>query len=260
MSHSLLGPVIKAWRHLESTGSTNTDALAWAQDGAPDMALISAEHQSQGRGRNDRKWVTNPGSGLAFSLILRPTSEESQHINRFTALAAISLVRVLRRNYGITALVKWPNDVLIAGKKVAGILVEVNWEAEKPTAVVIGMGVNVTSTSVPPGEGLNFPATCIEAEANSRIDRTALLRSLLNEVARLRRHLAFPRLIRTWNRYLAYKSTRVRLHHLSGSNEQVTILGVADDGCLQVRDANGESRMINAGELEITYNENVLIV
>ena len=260
MSLSLFGHSVKAWRQLETTGSTNADALAWAAEGAPDMALITADHQSKGRGRGDRTWLTNPGSGLAFSLILRPTSKEYQYINRFTALASIALVRVLKQKYGIFTQVKWPNDVLIHGKKVAGILVEVNWEGEKPTAVVIGMGVNVTSASVPPDEGLNFPATCIEAEANSKIDRTSLLRSLIKEIARLRRHLTAPRLIKAWNRCLAYKNTRVRLHHLSGSNEQVTILGISDDGCLQVRDENDKIRMINAGELEITYNENVPIV
>jgi len=237
MSYSLIGDTIKAWRNLETTGSTNADALAWAADGAPDMALISAEHQSAGKGRGDRKWVTNPGSGLAFSLIMRPTTKEYQHIKRFTALASIALVRVLKRNYGITAQVKWPNDVLIHGKKVAGILVEVNWEGEKPTVVVIGVGVNVTSASLPPGEVLNFPATCIEAEVNSQVDRTLL--------------------IKTWNRCLAYKNTKVRLHLFSGPNELVTILGVSDDGCLQARNANDEIRMINAGELEISYNENV---
>lgn len=257
MSHSLIGQDIKAWRHLEITGSTNADALAWAVAGAPDMALISAEYQSDGRGRGDRRWVTIPGSGLAFSLIVRPSRKEHQFIKRFTALAAIALVRVLKRNYGISAQVKWPNDVLIHGKKVAGILVEVNWEGEIPTAVVIGVGINVTSASLPADEVLNFPATCIEDEANSQVDRTLLLRSIIKEIARLRRHLTAPMLIKTWNRCLAYKNTKVRLHHLSGSNEQVTILGVSDDGCLQVRDSNDEIRMINAGELEISYNENV---
>jgi BirA family biotin operon repressor/biotin-[acetyl-CoA-carboxylase] ligase len=257
MSYSLIGDTIKAWRNLETTGSTNADALAWAADGAPDMALISAEHQSAGKGRGDRKWVTNPGSGLAFSLIMRPTTKEYQHIKRFTALASIALVRVLKRNYGITAQVKWPNDVLIHGKKVAGILVEVNWEGEKPTVVVIGVGVNVTSASLPPGEVLNFPATCIEAEVNSQVDRTLLLGSIINEISRLRRHMTAPKLIKTWNRCLAYKNTKVRLHLFSGPNELVTILGVSDDGCLQARNANDEIRMINAGELEISYNENV---
>jgi BirA family biotin operon repressor/biotin-[acetyl-CoA-carboxylase] ligase len=257
MSHSLIGQDIKAWRYLESTGSTNADALAWAVDGAPDMALISAEHQSEGRGRDDRKWVTNPGSGLAFSLIVRPTKKEYKYINRFTALAAIALGRVLKRYYGITAQVKWPNDVLIHGKKVAGILVEVNWEGEKPTAVVIGVGVNVTSASLPPEEGLNFPATCIEAEVDDQVDRTLLLRSLIKEIARLRRHMTSPGLIKTWNRFLAFKNTKVRLHHLSGSVEQVTIQGVSDDGSMQIKDSNDEIRLINAGELEISYNQNV---
>lgn len=257
MSLSLFGHSVQAWHQLETTGSTNADALVWAADGAPDMALISAEHQSRGRGRGDHAWLTNPGSGLAFSLIIRPTNKEYKYINRFTALAAIALVRVLKRNYGILARVKWPNDVLIDGRKVAGILVEVNWEGEKPTAVVIGMGVNVTAASIPPGEVLNFPATSIEAEVNSKIDRTSLLQSLIKEITRLRRCMTSPRFIKTWNNSLAFKNTNVRLHHLSGLVEQVTILGVSNDGCLQVRDANDDFSMINAGELEISYNENV---
>jgi len=259
MSLSLFDHSVKAWRQLETTGSTNEDALVWVADGAPDLALISAEHQSRGRGRGDHAWLTNPGSGLAFSMIIRPTIKETKYINRFTALAAIALVRVLKRNYAILAQVKWPNDVLIDGSKVAGILVEVNWEGEKPTAVVIGMGVNVTAASIPPGEVLNFPATCIEVETDDHVDRALLLRSIIQEIARLRRCMASPRFIKTWNRFLAFKNTNVRLHHLSGLDEQVTILGVSDDGCLQVRDENDDFRMINAGELEITYNENVPI-
>jgi len=259
MSLSLFGHSVKAWRQLETTGSTNADALVWAADGAPNMALISTEHQSRGRGRGDHAWLTNPGSGLAFSLIIRPTNRETKYINRFTALAAIALVRVLKRKFGILAQVKWPNDVLIGGKKVAGILVEVTWEGEKPTAVVIGVGVNVTAASIPPGEVLNFPATCIEVETNDHVDRTLLLRLIIKEIAILRKHLATRRFIKIWNNFLAFMNTNVRLHHLSGLDEQVTILGVSDDGCLQVRDANDDIRMINAGELEITYNENVPI-
>src|SRR5688572_12632522 len=117
---------LREFRYFAQTGSTNDVALAWASDGAPDLALIYADEQTTGRGRMGRKWFTPPGAALACSLILRPKGRESENIGLFSGLGALALVRALKK-HGLSAQIKWPNDVLINGRKTAGILVETVW-------------------------------------------------------------------------------------------------------------------------------------
>ncbi|MBI3739624.1 MAG: biotin--[acetyl-CoA-carboxylase] ligase, partial [Chloroflexi bacterium] len=134
-------------RYFESIGSTNDEALAWATEGARDLSLVVADEQTAGRGRSGRKWLTPPGSALAFSLILRPTEAERTRPARTTGLSALALSDSLRTR-GLAAQIKWPNDVLISGKKVAGILVESVWTGDALDASILGMGVNVLAASV----------------------------------------------------------------------------------------------------------------
>ena len=115
-----------AFRYYETIGSTNNEALAWASQGAPDFSLILADEQTSGRGRMDRKWFTPPYSALAMSLILRPTTIERAHPARTTGLLALSLAESLLK-LGLVPQIKWPNDVLLTDRKVAGILVESTW-------------------------------------------------------------------------------------------------------------------------------------
>lgn len=242
------------WRYFQTTTSTNDEALAWALDDAPDQALVLADHQTKGRGRGDHQWVTNAGAGLAFSLILKPKTAELPFISRFTALAALALVHILIKDYQLAAAVKWPNDVLLEGKKTAGVLVETQWQAEKVSALVIGMGINVSQESVPPQENLRFPATCVEGSYGRSIVRWELLRQILAEMIALRPQLTQPGFIESWNEHLAFKGKLVTLCPLSGEPQQVHILRVAEDGRLLVEDAQRKRRLIQTGELEITYN------
>src|SRR5215216_2280329 len=148
-------------RYFDSIGSTNNEALAWATSGANDLSLVIADEQTAGRGRLDRKWFTPKGAALALSLILRPTAEEKPHLSRITGLAALALTDTLR-TYGLISQIKWPNDVLLNGRKVAGILVESVWSGETVDCLVIGVGVNVLQGAVPDPRLLRFPATSLE--------------------------------------------------------------------------------------------------
>ena len=154
---------LSAFRYYDTLGSTNDEALVWASQGAPDFSLIIADEQTSGRGRMDRKWFTPPQSALAMSLILRPTAIERTHPARTTGLLALSLAESLRK-LGLIPQIKWPNDVLLSGRKVAGILVETTWMGDELDAMVLGMGVNVLNASIPPADQLLFPATSIETE------------------------------------------------------------------------------------------------
>jgi len=242
------------WRYFQTTTSTNDEALAWALEDAPDQALVLADHQTKGRGRGNHQWVTNASAGLAFSLILKPSPAELPFIGRFTALAALALVHTLIKDYHMAAAVKWPNDVLLEGKKAAGVLVETQWQAEKVSALVIGMGVNVSPESIPPQENLRFPATCVESAYGHPIVRWEMLRQVLAEMITLRPQLPQPGFIEIWNEHLAFKGQLVTLRPISGEPQQVRLLRVAEDGRLLVEDAQRERRLIQTGELEITYN------
>ena len=110
-------------RYFDSIGSTNDEALAWAAAGAPDLSIVIADEQTQGRGRLDRKWFTPKGSGLAFSLILRPSTALRPHLSRTVGLAALSIAESCS-GLGLAPRIKWPNDILLNGKKTAGILIE----------------------------------------------------------------------------------------------------------------------------------------
>jgi BirA family transcriptional regulator, biotin operon repressor / biotin---[acetyl-CoA-carboxylase] ligase len=237
-------------RFLPSIGSTNDEALAWATAGAKDLSLVVSDEQTAGRGRMGRKWFTPPGSALAFSLIIRPQGQEREAVGRFSGLGALALVGALKK-HEVTAQIKWPNDVLIGEKKTAGILVETIWMGAEVDSVVLGMGVNVTPESVPPSEGLNFPATCVQSEGPSALPRFDLLKNLLAELISLRASLASDGFLRAWESALAFRGRTVRVW--VGEPEPILgqVLGLETDGSLRLRTARGEIRVIRFGEVHL---------
>lgn len=120
---------------VEETGSTNTDLAAAAAQGAPDRTVLVTGHQTAGRGRLDRRWDAPPGANLLVSLLFRTIPEPAVELTHRVALAAVGAARAVA---GVEALLKWPNDVLLDGRKLAGILAQ-----RADDAVVVGMGLNV---------------------------------------------------------------------------------------------------------------------
>lgn len=245
---------LSAWQFHPAATSTNDLALSWARAGAPDAALVLADAQTHGRGRCDRRWVTQPGAALAFSLILRPTSEETVCVPRFTALAALGLVAALAK-LGLSAQVKWPNDVLLAGKKVAGVLVEADWQGEDLKALVVGMGVNVSPGAVPPDDKLRYPATSVEGALGEPLDRWALLREVLHAMLSYRRILTEPAFVDLWNEHLALHGDWVPFRLTDGDTQRMKVLEVLPDGRLKLETADGNVLNALAGEIQMAYNE-----
>ena len=150
-------------RWVATTGSTNSDALALARDGAPEGIVVVADHQSAGRGRRARTWVAPPGGSLLLSVLLRPPARVAGAV---TMAAAVALAEAIEEVAGITAGLKWPNDLVVAtadgDRKLAGILAEADWPAGSTISggyrapavhdravVVVGIGVNVTWPRAP---------------------------------------------------------------------------------------------------------------
>lgn len=241
-----LGP----FRFYETVGSTNDEALAWALQGAPDLALIVADEQTRGRGRVDRKWFTPPGTALAMSLILRPSQSEHAYPARTTGLLALSLVDALHQ-LGLSPQIKWPNDVLLNGRKLAGILVETTWMGEEADAMVLGMGVNVLETSVPPADQVLFPATSIQRELGRPVDRADLLRDILTGMLAWRPKLGADVFLETWEERLAFRGKQVRIQGGSGDPVIGEIIGLNQDGSLRLGDAHGKSVTVQFGEVHL---------
>ena len=237
-----------AWRYLPVVGSTNDLAREWAQTGAPDWALVVADAQTAGRGRGERRWLTEPGGALAFSLVLRPTPAEAGCLPRFTALAALGLIRALS-GLGLAAQLKWPNDVLLAGRKVAGVLVEADWQSAQVEAMVIGMGVNVSPGSIPPAHTLRYPATAVETVLGAAIDRWALLAETLAAMRDYRAILALDALVDTWNAHLAMRGEWVRFQADGAAPQVVRVLGVKPDGQLELKHQDGTLQQVLSGEI-----------
>jgi BirA family biotin operon repressor/biotin-[acetyl-CoA-carboxylase] ligase len=237
-------------RFFPSIGSTNDEALAWAASGARDLSLVVADEQTSGRGREGRKWFTPEGAGLAFSLVLHPKPEERDHISRFSGLGALALVGALKK-YGLEAQVKWPNDVLIGRRKVAGILIEVVWMGTEVDSLVLGMGVNVSLGSLPPSEALLFPATCVEVEAGRKVARYELLNAMLAELISLRAGLASDGFLNAWQDALAFKGEKILLWQGKAQPITAVLLGLEPDGSLKVRLSGGDERSIHFGEVHL---------
>jgi len=237
-------------KYFESIGSTNDEALAWAANDTSDLSIVVADEQTAGRGRLDRKWFTPPGTALAFSLILRPTAEEKPHLTRTVGLAALAVAQSLRTR-GLEARIKWPNDVLIAGQKVCGILTESVWSGEDVDCVVIGIGVNIRKESVPPVETLQFPATSIEAELGHSVERLEVLRDILAAFVNLRPSMVSDEFITQWEKLLAFQGQPVQVD--SGSTPAVVghVTGLDSDGSLRLRNDHGESIIVRFGDVRL---------
>jgi BirA family biotin operon repressor/biotin-[acetyl-CoA-carboxylase] ligase len=241
---------LSAFRYFDATGSTNDDALAWASQDAPDFSLVIADEQTSGRGRMDRKWFTPQGAALALSLILRPTNTERAHPSRTTGLLALSLAESLLQ-HGLVPQIKWPNDVLLGGRKVAGILVESSWMGERLDAMILGMGVNVLNAAIPPVDQLLFPATSIETELGHPIDRGGLLREILTSVLDWRPKLGTDSFLKAWEGYLAFRGQQVQVEGRSGDPIIGELLGLEADGSLRLQNERGRSVTVRVGEVHL---------
>lgn len=166
----------------EATGSTNADAAAAARDGAAEGTVFTTYAQTAGRGRLDRAWSSPPGSGIAVSVVLRPVSVPAGRWVWLPLLVGLAVDAAVH-DLGVASELKWPNDVLVEGRKLAGILLE---RVETPTgpAAVIGVGLNVSMTR----EELPAPlATSLALEHATSVDRTVVLRSMLRTLETLYR-------------------------------------------------------------------------
>lgn len=239
---------VVAWR--DETESTNDDALAAAKSGAPHGALFGAESQARGRGRRGNEWLSPPGAGLWFSLVLRP--ELRPDITPALALCAGLAVRdALAKRVDASVLVKWPNDVLAEQRKLAGVLVESQVSGPKVTSVVVGIGINIEQRDFP--ERLSSIATSLALLAADDRDRPALLADVLKGLE-LRLPLLQLHGVRgiaeELRRYDALLGARLRVDGREGLGA-----GIDDEGRLLLRSGQDAPEPQLSGHVELLGSE-----
>jgi BirA family biotin operon repressor/biotin-[acetyl-CoA-carboxylase] ligase len=240
----LKGPV----HHFETLASTNDLAKELGARGAPQGTLVVAEAQTRGRGRLGRHWDSPAVAGLYVSLLLRPPLPPGE-LPQITLTTAVAVVRALRRATGLTPGIKWPNDLLLNGRKMGGILTEMESESDQIRHLVVGLGLNVNNIRFP--AELKTTATSLALEAGRPFSRLEILKAWLEEFEDLYdRFLArqFPAILAEWQTYAVTLGQEVRVRQ--GAVEICgKALKVAADGALLVQTLTGEIVKVTSGEI-----------
>ena len=237
-------------RVFEETTSTNDVMEKLARDGVKEGVVVFAESQTKGRARLGRKWMSPTHKGLWFSVLLRPKLSP-QETTQLTVASAIALRRAIKTVTGLSADIKWPNDLLIGGKKVVGILTEMSAEVDRVRHVILGIGVDVNQAEFPPE--LRAIATSLKNESGEEICRAELAVEILRELDFDYARICggkFPQLADEWEIGCATIGKKVSVQ--MGAR---LVRGVAealdDDGALLVRTEHGHLERIIGGDVTL---------
>jgi BirA family biotin operon repressor/biotin-[acetyl-CoA-carboxylase] ligase len=249
---ALSGLPVPEIRYFDTIDSTNEAALTWIAAGAPDGSLVAADVQTAGRGRMGRRWITHSGAALAFSLILKAGNPDPALMSLHSPLGALALAEVLEAE-PVPVSIKWPNDVLVRGKKVAGILVETAWQGDRVLGIAVGIGINVTPQAVPAPEELLYPATSVSGELGRPVDREKLLARVLERIFAWRARLGQVDFLHAWETRLAFKGQAVEVSPgTPGATMSTgTLIGVTGNGNLRLLGSDGMEQIIAAGDVRL---------
>jgi BirA family transcriptional regulator, biotin operon repressor / biotin---[acetyl-CoA-carboxylase] ligase len=253
----LQGTLFTRIHHYFRIGSTNTEAMAAAADGEPEGSVFVAEEQTSGRGRGAHRWASSKSDGIYCSVVLQPELSPADALP-LSLVAGLAVVSAVEQLTGVAPDLRWPNDVLLDGKKICGILTEMNAEATRVRYVVVGVGLNVNHTRLPP----ELPdATSLRKETGHSWSRVKLTAALLKSLDREYRALV-PRskgrgaatevghgageVIRRFEQRSSFaRGRRVRVEE-SGGYQGVTE-GLDSRGFLQVRTPQGLRVVLSGG-------------
>ncbi len=236
----------------ESVESTQKIAHRVSYEDAPEGTVIIAEEQRSGRGRMDRKWHSPKYTGIWMSLILRPNIPLSK-APQLTLLAAVAIVQAIEEHSDLTPEIKWPNDILINGKKVTGILTELQAEADRINSVIIGIGMNVNQTKEDFPDDLQEIATSLTIEKGETISRAELIRLIffkLETLYLLFLEKGFKPIKLLWESYAIsigkQITARTVLTTIVGK-----AMGITEEGVLKIEDENGVIHHVYSADIEI---------
>jgi len=236
----------------EETTSTNDVIEKLARDGVKEGVVVFAESQTKGRGRLGRKWISPERKGLWFSILLRPDLRP-QETTQLTVASATGLRRAIQLQTGLKPEIKWPNDILIGGKKVAGILTELSAELDKVRHIILGIGVDVNLNANEFPAELKKIATSLKIEAGEMISRaelaTAILRELDAEYAKICSG-KFASVADEWEERCTTIGRNVTVQ-IGGRRLRGCAEALDDDGALLLRTEHGRLERVTGGDVTL---------
>lgn len=238
---------------LKETDSTNSVAFKMAEEGAPEGTVVIADTQSAGKGRLGRVWLSPPGVNLYCSVVLRPAIAPVAAC-QLTFLSVVAVARAVERCTKLKPQIKWPNDILINGKKVAGLLNEMNAETEKVNFVVLGIGVNLNLRMSTLSQGLlRHPATSLLEEGGEEVDRIRFTRVLLEELDQLYGNFLVEGDGPVRAEWLARSAIKGRSVKVSQQNREFrgVVQGVDSFGALLVLLSDGTLETVLSGDVAL---------
>jgi BirA family transcriptional regulator, biotin operon repressor / biotin---[acetyl-CoA-carboxylase] ligase len=236
--------------HFLGTGSTNDVARQFAEQGAAEGTVVLAEEQTQGRGRLGRSWLSERGAGLYASIVLRPVLKP-RGAAALTLVAALAVSEAIEQACGLTADIKWPNDLLLSGRKCCGILSEMQAERDEIRHVIVGIGINVNHSAFP--EELGQRATSLYIEGKQTYSRVALLCALLERFELFYDDLQGgnrPAVLQRWVDRSSFAFGKQVTVDLGGDKKvEGQTAGLSELGNLRVKLADGRVEEVLSGDI-----------
>ncbi|MDP8263469.1 MAG: biotin--[acetyl-CoA-carboxylase] ligase [Candidatus Ancaeobacter aquaticus] len=236
----------------EETASTSSVALRMAEDGEPEGTIVIAESQNKGRGRHGRCWSSPKGKGLWFSLILRPDISP-QDISQITCAGAIACARAITDISGCETEIKWPNDIIVGGKKISGILTEINSDLEGIRYVVLGVGINVNVDKTDFPKEIRNIATSMKIELSKNVSRLSVLGSFLQWFEEYYLELQSGKFDRIRTDWISLSNTIGKYVTVETQGKKIEgyATGVDPKGNLVVRLPNGLNEYVMSGDVTV---------
>lgn len=233
------------------TTSTNEDAKLLAEDGRGQGALIVAENQTAGKGRKGRSWYTDGRNSVAFSLILRPDFD-IQKVKMIPMVMSIAIADVLTKLTDLDVKIKWPNDIIIEGKKVCGILTEMGTKDDKIDHVIVGVGINLNQKMMP--EDIADKATSLFIEKGERYSRADVIVAIMEFFEYYYDIFVssgdISDMVAVYEGYLINKDKEVVVHDPAGDYKG-TATGINDYGELIIQRDDGKYIRVSSGEVSV---------
>ena len=232
--------------YFDETDSTNRQARLLAMDGARHGTLVIADTQSAGRGRRGRGWISPAGEGIFMSLIVRPDVPPSG-VAKMSLTLALAVAKAIERVTGLDARIKWPNDIVIGGRKICGLLLEMDATAQKVSSIVAGVGINVHQRQF--DEEIAHTASSLDLMVGGRVSRSEIVRAFLTEFEQTMA-LEDEEMMNAYRARSATIGQRVQVISLSGTYEGAA-QGITESGSLLVEDETGVVREVLAADVSV---------
>lgn len=233
---------------MDETGTTLDDIKNYYKEGGKEGAVAVAKCQTKGRGRNGRSYVSNDG-GVYMSFLLTPDLP-FEKIPVITLLSGLCVKKAIESTADVSCGIKWPNDCLINGRKVCGILAEATMNAGGIENIVVGIGINVNNESFP--DEIKDIATSLYLETGKRFERSRVIAAFFNEFEKLYKRLGKEGFSAFKDEYIKSSVTVGKnVVLLNKENKNVFVLGFNENGALIVRDENGKTFTVESGEVSV---------